>query len=113
MMQLEYASTLAGFLGNIAVLMAQNEISRKAMISAVVFGIFVSYSIPPLLVSYLISDSQMHWLPANGELLLSVLIGGLVGGLSMHLIGALIHIGEKFKRDPVAFVKNRGDVKDE
>jgi hypothetical protein len=92
---LKSTSLVAGVFGAVASLTYERNISPMRAVFLILVGAAAAGYLTPWLAEYMKVDGAT----ANAYAF-------LIGLLSMRIIGAILSIGEKIKKDPVTFLKN-------
>ncbi len=95
---LKYATLVAGFAGGVVSLSYLRELTRMQSGLAVVTGTLVAGYLTPVIGHYMDLSAVLE----NG-----VAFG--VGLTSMNIVPGLLHLSEKFRDDPAAFIRRGGD----
>ncbi len=98
----KYAALVAGFAGGVVSLAYLRELSRAQMVLAVLSGAACAGYLTPVAIPLIAGAIGVAATPA-----LENAAAFLVGLTSMNLIPGLMHLSERFRRDPGAALQGK------
>ena len=93
----------SGFLGALIALgLNEERMPKKRWVSLILFGTVAAYFIPPMVVAWMQYEKLPTWMHSEGAIAWGIGLGCL------YITRAMMVLGRRFAKGPVAFVTSRG-----